>query len=95
MFKLPPHQINAKSPLEDYGIDSILTINITNQLEKTFGTLSKTLLFEYQTIHELAAYFIEVHTEKVEKLIRYFAQQRPAKIHRKPPGNKSGNKSGS
>ena len=46
--------------LENYGIDSILAMNLTNQLEKTFGSLPKTLFFEYQTIRELAGYFVGV-----------------------------------
>lgn len=68
LFKLPHHQINTQAPLENYGIDSILAISITNQLEKTFGTLSKTLLFEYQTIHDLSEYFIEAFKEKLTSI---------------------------
>ena len=69
LFKLSPHQIDSQASLETYGIDSILAINITNQLEKTFGALSKTLLFEYHTIHELAEYFIEAFQEKLISLL--------------------------
>ena len=67
-FKVPPNHINPQTPLETYGIDSILSINITNQLEKTFGVLSKTLMFEYQTIEELATYFIESFNEKLRSM---------------------------
>ena len=57
LLKLPAHQIDPQAALEQYGIDSILAMKLTNQLEKTFGSLSKTLFFEYQTIRELAEYF--------------------------------------
>lgn len=68
LVKLPTHKINPESPLEDYGINSILAMNFTSQLEKTFGHLSKTLLFEYQSIADLSAYFIKLHSDKLNNL---------------------------
>ncbi|MBG6133277.1 polyketide synthase PksN [Aquimarina sp. EL_43] len=68
LFKLPSHKIDPLAPLEKYGIDSILAMNLTNQLEKTFGSLPKTLFFEYQTIHELTDYFINSHLAKLTSL---------------------------
>ncbi|TQV86001.1 SDR family NAD(P)-dependent oxidoreductase [Aliikangiella coralliicola] len=68
LLKLPSHKIDPKAPLENYGIDSILAMNLTSQLEKTFGSLSKTLFFEYQTISELTTYFVESHTEQLATL---------------------------
>jgi len=68
LLKLPSHKIDPKVPLENYGIDSILAMNLTSQLEKTFGTLSKTLFFEYQTIGELTEYFVDSHIEQLAAL---------------------------
>src|SRR5260370_20370011 len=45
LLKLPSHTIDPQAALEKYGIDSILAMKLTNQLEKTFGSLSKTLFF--------------------------------------------------
>ncbi|QQP96966.1 SDR family NAD(P)-dependent oxidoreductase [Lysobacter enzymogenes] len=56
LLKLPAHEVDPKAPLEKYGIDSVLTMKLTQQLERSFGPLSKTLLFEYQTVASLAAY---------------------------------------
>jgi len=56
-IKLPAAQINADKPMEEYGIDSVLVMQMTNELEKVFGSLSRTLFFEYQTISELTDYF--------------------------------------
>ncbi|MBD3316248.1 MAG: SDR family NAD(P)-dependent oxidoreductase, partial [Chitinivibrionales bacterium] len=61
VLKVPTQKIDAYAPLEKYGVDSISAMNVTNKLEKTFGTLSKTLLFEYQTVHALSEYFMERH----------------------------------
>jgi len=61
LLKLPSHKIDPEAVLETYGIDSVLTMKLTNQLEQTFGSLSKTLFFEYQTIAGLAGYLIKTH----------------------------------
>ena len=61
LLQLPYHKIDPQAPLENYGIDSILAMKLTNKLEKRFGPLSKTLFFEYQTITGLAGYFLKAH----------------------------------
>ena len=55
---LPAHRIEPDAPMEKYGIDSIMVMQLTSRLEKVFGSLSKTLFFEYQTIRELNGYFL-------------------------------------
>jgi acyl transferase domain-containing protein/enoyl-CoA hydratase/carnithine racemase/acyl carrier protein/NAD(P)-dependent dehydrogenase (short-subunit alcohol dehydrogenase family) len=67
-LKLPVHKIDPRAQLEKYGIDSIMAINLTNQLEKDLGSLPKTLFFEYQTIAELAKYFIKTFTSKLNEM---------------------------
>ncbi|RSZ60418.1 SDR family NAD(P)-dependent oxidoreductase [Massilia atriviolacea] len=56
LLKMPSHEVDPKAPLEQYGMDSVLAMKLTKQLERTFGSLSKTLFFEYQTIARLAGY---------------------------------------
>ena len=68
-LKMPAHRIDPQAPLENYGVDSILAVNLTNHLEQGLGPLSKTLFFEYQTIHELAKYFIRSHSAKLATLL--------------------------
>jgi polyketide synthase PksL len=63
-LKVPAQQIDARAALENYGIDSIVAMNLTTHLETTFGSLPKTLFFEYQTVRELAGYFISHHAAK-------------------------------
>ncbi|MCW8965998.1 MAG: SDR family NAD(P)-dependent oxidoreductase, partial [Candidatus Pacearchaeota archaeon] len=62
---LPPNRIETDAAFENYGIDSIMIMKLTNQLEKRFGSLSKTLFFEYQNIQELTDYFLESHQDKL------------------------------
>jgi acyl carrier protein len=59
VLKLDPRQIKPSEPIESYGFDSIVAVEFSQLLEKDFGELSKTLLFEYPTIESLAAYLIE------------------------------------
>ena len=68
LLRMPAGQIGDECPLEDYGINSMLVLDLTNKLEKTFGPLSKTLFFEYQTVRQLSEYFVEAHAAKLEVL---------------------------
>ncbi|MGS0763572.1 beta-ketoacyl synthase N-terminal-like domain-containing protein [Syntrophomonas curvata] len=65
VIKLPAHRIEADAPMEVYGIDSIMAMKMTKQLEKTFGSLPKTLFFEYQNIQALTGYFIEFYSDQL------------------------------
>lgn len=65
VLKIPSHKISANAQLENYGIDSLMAMNLTSQLEKSFGSLPKTLFFEYQTIAELSVYFVDSHQERL------------------------------
>ncbi|MGC6177120.1 SDR family NAD(P)-dependent oxidoreductase [Lacrimispora sp. 38-1] len=64
-LKLKPDSILLSEPWEKYGMNSVSIVKITNQMEKKFGTLSKTLFFEYQTLKELVDYFVENHSDFV------------------------------
>ena len=78
VIKLPAHRIDADAPLEKYGIDSILIMQLTNQLEKSFGVLSKTLFFEYRNIDELTGYFIESFRDQLIELLELEDKEPPS-----------------
>ncbi|HBV97545.1 MAG TPA: hypothetical protein DEF36_10925, partial [Desulfotomaculum sp.] len=80
VIKLPAHRIEADSPMEKYGIDSIMVLQLTNQLEKTFGSLSKTLFFEYKNIQELTGYFLESYGDQLMDLLGIGKDAEPAAI---------------
>ncbi|MHA6884475.1 amino acid adenylation domain-containing protein [Ralstonia pseudosolanacearum] len=58
LFKIRPEQIDAREPLETYGIDSILVVQLTNLLRDKLSGINSTLFFEYQTIDALADHFV-------------------------------------
>uniref|UniRef100_UPI001E3D18CE beta-ketoacyl synthase N-terminal-like domain-containing protein n=1 Tax=Bradyrhizobium sp. Leaf401 TaxID=2876564 RepID=UPI001E3D18CE len=69
IIKLPVHRVEAEAPLEQYGLDSVMAMQLTSELETSFGSLSKTLLFEYQTIQALTGHFIENHRDRLVSLL--------------------------
>lgn len=66
------HPFDSFTPFREFGIDSFLVLKILRRLEKDFGTLPKTLLFENFNISDLANYFADKH---VDTLSRLFAEQ--------------------
>ncbi|UUA73397.1 SDR family NAD(P)-dependent oxidoreductase [Cellvibrio sp. QJXJ] len=71
--ELPVEQIKAEAELEEYGIDSVMAIGMTKELEKDFGRLSKTLFFEYRTLEELSGYFLEEFSGSLANIIGFNA----------------------
>lgn len=60
---------DLKKSFRDYGFDSVIMIELIAVMEKTFGTLPKTLFFEYPTLDGLAAYFIENHVDSCAGIV--------------------------
>jgi polyketide synthase PksN len=67
VIKMPAAEIDEDKPFEEYGIDSVMVMQMTSALEKAFGQLSKTLFFEYQNISELAGYFQKAFPERLQE----------------------------
>ncbi|MFC5475609.1 SDR family NAD(P)-dependent oxidoreductase [Paraherbaspirillum soli] len=66
--KVPSEQIDPKIALENYGIDSVMILTLTEKLQVTFGDIPKTLFFEYQDLHSLSEYFLDSHADQVRAL---------------------------
>lgn len=70
VLQIEPRDIISEKPINDYGIDSLMMLNIIEKLEVTFGKLSKTLLLEHPNITSLAKYLANInidfiHLEKI------------------------------
>ncbi|KAA1246068.1 SDR family NAD(P)-dependent oxidoreductase [Aquimarina sp. RZ0] len=68
ILKVPKDQIDVSTDFSDYGADSILAVELINFLEKDFGTLPKTLLFEFSNLHNLTNYFCENQASRVKEI---------------------------
>ena len=84
VVKLPEEKIRPDVSIEEYGIDSVMVMKLTGKLEKSFGTLSKTLFFEYQNIRELATYFWEEHYSKLMDMAGLAGEKAPVKVEAMP-----------
>ena len=58
---LAPDEIDPDAEFEDYGLDSALTIAVTERLAEEFGELPVTLLYEHRTLDSLATHLAERH----------------------------------
>lgn len=67
-LKIPTRKIDSSAPLEQYGIDSILVIQLTNILSKVLPSVNSTLFFEYQTIDELVEHFMKTEKDSLVAL---------------------------
>ncbi len=68
-LQIPPQKIEAGTSLENYGIDSILVVQLTNALRKVLNGIGSTLFFEVKNIDELSDYFIENRKEALMELL--------------------------
>lgn len=67
-LRISSSRMESEDSFDKFGIDSVLILSLTRRLETDFGTLPKTLLFEYQTVNQLADYFIANHQETLDRL---------------------------
>ncbi len=68
-LKIPVGRIDPGSPFDAYGIDSISALQLTKELERSLGPLSKTLLFEYGDIESLSDYLGHAHARALSRLL--------------------------
>ncbi|MEU0807603.1 SDR family NAD(P)-dependent oxidoreductase [Streptomyces sp. NPDC005970] len=68
-LKLGPERLAVDAPLERYGMDSVIAVNVISRLEESFGPLSRTLLFEVETVRELARHFATEHPRALRTLV--------------------------
>lgn len=69
VLKMEKAAINTRSTFENYGVDSLVVLDINKEFAKNFNKLPTTLLFENNTIELLAKYFLENHRAAVERII--------------------------
>lgn len=62
--------VSPQEPLERYGFDSVMALNVVRALENDFGDLPPTLLFEHRTVDGLAAHLSAERPEVAARLAR-------------------------
>ncbi|MGV0962203.1 MAG: SDR family NAD(P)-dependent oxidoreductase, partial [Limnohabitans sp.] len=66
---MPVESISDMVPFSDYGVDSILVLDLTTRLEQEFGPLEKTVFFEYPTIKELAVHLARQQARPIARAL--------------------------
>ncbi|MCX7366161.1 MAG: beta-ketoacyl synthase N-terminal-like domain-containing protein [Alphaproteobacteria bacterium] len=67
-LRMDAGEVDVHEPLEAYGIDSILVVQIVDALRESFSDVRSTLLFECQTVDALAEHFVRHHPDEVARL---------------------------
>lgn len=65
---VPAARIELDTPLEEYGIDSLMITRLNKELGASFGSLSGTLLFEHRTLGALARHLVASHADACRRL---------------------------
>ena len=61
ILRMRDAELENDAPFEDYGVDSLVAIDIVQRLEAHYGNLPATLLHKYNSIDALAAYLAARH----------------------------------
>jgi SAM-dependent methyltransferase/aryl carrier-like protein len=69
-----PRSLDASEPLGQYGLDSILALQVSNELGEVFEEISGTLLFEQPTVAALVDHFLSTQREAVVRLVGFDGQ---------------------
>jgi 3-oxoacyl-(acyl-carrier-protein) synthase/aryl carrier-like protein len=61
-LKLDPSRVDARTPLADYGVDSVMLMQLLKPVSERVGeTLDPSILFEYPTLGQFARWLLERH----------------------------------
>ncbi|MFD9789950.1 SDR family NAD(P)-dependent oxidoreductase [Streptomyces sp. NPDC059070] len=92
-LEVAPERLDVDTPLEHYGMDSMMAMELTRHLEGPFGPLSKTLFFEVRTIRALSEHFLAEYPEQVRAALGASGAQpvtAPAAAAAEPAGASAG-----
>ncbi|MFD0727084.1 beta-ketoacyl synthase N-terminal-like domain-containing protein [Lysobacter brunescens] len=68
-LRMDPREIESHRPLEQYGLDSILVVQLTTQFRTLFPGVRSTLFFEVQSIDGLVRHFFEKERATVASVL--------------------------
>jgi acyl transferase domain-containing protein/acyl carrier protein/SAM-dependent methyltransferase len=91
-LKVPQHQLDADTPLPNYGLDSILVVTLTNALRQFVSGVTATLFIEHESISELIDQLLKTDRDAIERWTgahaRTFSQARSFEQERKQATSK-------
>ncbi|MEV4922760.1 SDR family NAD(P)-dependent oxidoreductase [Streptomyces roseoverticillatus] len=88
-LRIPAEKIDPSAPLADYGMDSILVLQLAAALREDLGDVPTTLLFDLESVEELAGHFLGAGTDRVDALVTSLlpvpAEERKPRSAEEPP----------
>ncbi|MFJ2773110.1 SDR family NAD(P)-dependent oxidoreductase [Streptomyces sp. NPDC087300] len=78
VLEMPEELLDPKATFENYGIDSLVVLSLTKELEQEYGPLPSTLLFEHITIERLARHLAGRHVSEAAPAEPVIAEPAPA-----------------
>src|SRR5262249_55408099 len=66
---LAARDLDPTAPLEEYGLDSILVVQLTNALREVMDGIPSTLFFEVHTIDALVDHLLATHRDTLVRLV--------------------------
>ncbi|WP_198520502.1 SDR family NAD(P)-dependent oxidoreductase [Kitasatospora sp. CB02891] len=78
VLKTPVAGLEPSATFENFGVDSLVSLNIIDRFEQDLGDLPATLLFEHMTIDQLAAHLLAEHGERLTGLLAPAGAAAPA-----------------
>ncbi len=79
-LRIPAERVDSTEDLSAFGIDSIVMVSITRQLERVCGPLPKTLFFEHTTLASLAAWLVGERPAELAAEFGGAAEAAPARV---------------
>lgn len=67
VLKVSEKRIDPDAEMDEYGLNSITVLDLIRELEKIFGSLPKTLFYEFETLREMADALQEKYPRPKEK----------------------------
>jgi acyl transferase domain-containing protein/NAD(P)-dependent dehydrogenase (short-subunit alcohol dehydrogenase family) len=69
VLKIPASSVGAEVEFSDFGLDSIMIINLNTGLERDLGSISKAVYFDHRTLRELTEYFVFNHADRLRAML--------------------------
>ncbi len=69
-LRMDLHKIDSGEPLESYGMDSILIVQVTNAAREVLDDVTSALFFEFRTIDAVVDHFLTTQKERPDQIVQ-------------------------
>jgi amino acid adenylation domain-containing protein len=77
-LKIDPSAFDSSKPLQRYGVDSIIAMQLVGRLKETFKSVDSTLFFEYQTLIDLVRHLCATEADAMMQALGIVSADHPS-----------------